>query len=98
MKQGLGWSSEGGDLVNVWEDNWIASSSIFKLFINRAGQFSNFKVSDLIDMFSNDWDMERVRDIFELINQERIEKTPIQGTTCQDCHIRMLDKKRDFLY
>lgn len=42
--------------------------------------------------------MDKIREIFEPIVQERIEKTLINGVVSQDCRIWMPNKKRDIFY
>jgi hypothetical protein len=59
LKNGHIWRAGDGTMINICEDEWIPSSHSRKV-LTPKGQNICTRVSDLIDPYTNSWDMDFV--------------------------------------
>ncbi|KAL3826043.1 hypothetical protein ACJIZ3_022072 [Penstemon smallii] len=64
LEAGTRWRIGNGILVNVWGDKWLPRESTFQLITPRNDRPPDFKVSELIDASTGNWDSYRVRSMF----------------------------------
>ncbi|KAJ8429305.1 hypothetical protein Cgig2_027674 [Carnegiea gigantea] len=74
---GSRWLVGDGSLLNVWDDRWLSRPLSFKPVTPKPIEWSNIKVSDLIDRDSASWKTELVRQIFLECDIELILSIPL---------------------
>lgn len=57
LKKGVGWKLGTCLSINVWEDNWIPSDTMFKPFVSNKHIYQGLTVADLIDQRTHTWNM-----------------------------------------
>ncbi|KAK6122177.1 hypothetical protein DH2020_044081 [Rehmannia glutinosa] len=59
------WQVGNGNIIDVWKDPWVPKDSCFYLFGGGITGVNSLKVRDLIDVSSNEWNVELVRRNFD---------------------------------
>ena len=76
FKRGHVWRVGDGSRINIWSDPWVPGSPNRKI-ATRRGNILYTKVSELIDVETNTWDEELIREIFWPIDAQRILNIPL---------------------
>jgi hypothetical protein len=83
FKRGCIWRVGNGEMINIWQDPWIPTSSTRKVISPRAGAVYT-KVCDLISPITGQWDEELLNSLFCTVDRERIRHIPINNQGFQD--------------
>jgi hypothetical protein len=83
FKRGCIWRVGSGESVNIWNGPWIPSSPNRKILSPRGNSILT-RVSELINPYTGQWDLDIVRDNFHPLDANRIMQIPLFGDGFDD--------------
>ncbi|KAL2929578.1 hypothetical protein RDABS01_034989 [Bienertia sinuspersici] len=84
MIEGLIWRVGNGSNINVWSDTWVKGENGGHILVPNGSHDMNLRVSDLIDVETSSWNVERVRSIFKDDDCMRILAIPLPSSCVED--------------
>ena len=84
LNLGIRWMIGDGCQVSVFDTPWLPRPFSFKLVTATTGEFRDWKVIDLIDPITKDWDSEKINRVCWPIDREAILKIPTGVSQVQD--------------
>ncbi|XP_018458886.1 uncharacterized mitochondrial protein AtMg00310-like [Raphanus sativus] len=70
LLQGVGWALGSGNSVNVWCEPWLSTDTPTAIIGPPTQVSQNWKVSELIDPVSADWDLNKIRGLVPQYEEE----------------------------
>ncbi|KAL0397570.1 UNVERIFIED_CONTAM: putative mitochondrial protein [Sesamum calycinum] len=87
FRAGCRWRVGTGAAIRVWADPWLPRPTSFRPITPAPTALVDMRVSDLIDPFSLDWDVPKIRSLFWPIDSDLISSIPLGNTTMSDLRI-----------
>jgi hypothetical protein len=84
LEEGLIWKVGDGTKINIWSDKWIRSTLTHKFQVPNQILDSNAKVSQLINIETNWWNIPVIESLFPPDVVEQICSMAISPCTTQD--------------
>ena len=84
VRHGLRWQIGNGLNVQVWNDKWLPSSSIFKVVSPRLNSPADLRVSKLIDSENMCWNLHLLQQLFLPFEVEEIRSVPLSNSLPPD--------------
>lgn len=78
LKKGVGWKLGAGANINVWDDNWIPSITMFKPYVWNKHLYHDLCVANLIDQQTHTWNMQIIQSFVSLFDIPRITRIQSQ--------------------
>lgn len=83
VKSGIRWMVATGDRIDICGQPWLADEQN-PYITSQSPSFENNKVSSLMCVNSRSWDVEVIRDLFNVRDQQCILNTPLVGRLVED--------------
>ncbi|GAA0160828.1 hypothetical protein LIER_17291 [Lithospermum erythrorhizon] len=84
IRQFCKWRVGNGATVRIWLDALVAGEGVKKLISPPPVGFENARVNILVDMHSNQWDADLIRELFPPYEAQLILEMPVPNMECED--------------
>ena len=84
LKKGCYWRVGNGASIRVLKDCWLPNHPTKKILFPPEEEIWEWRVSDLVDWQTHQWDRERIMAMFHQFDAEAILQVPLSRRVAQD--------------